>query len=142
MSRIGFFKSLKLRRFIHKHRQPTRNLLSAEGHFCEMPFDIIKEHAVYPDVVIATVNGDLVEEFINRFPEVYVHKGVLEWSDDCTTDVMGTPGIYVKDVFGSLPDTVHLGYQHDVYGQLLFIPMYINVDSDEEGRVITTNLPE
>lgn len=141
MSRIGFFDSLRLRWFIHKHQQPLRNRLSEEGRFCCVDFAIVQECAVFPDVVIATVDVKMVDKFINLFPEIYVHKGVLEWADDSTTDIQGTPGIYIKDVFGALPDSVYLGYCHDTHGQLLFIPMYINVESDEQGRVIITNLP-
>lgn len=131
MSKIGFFKALRLRWFIHKHRQPTRNALSSENAFSTLPFQVFNDCAVFPDVAMAHVNDKLANEFMRKFPEVYVHKGVLEWDEAATSDIYGTPGIYIRDVFDVLPDGVVMGYRDKLEGQLLFIPMYSNLDPDE-----------
>lgn len=130
MPKIGFLKSLQLRWFIHNHRQVLRNLLSAEESFDHLSFQEIEENSVFQNIAVAHVNNELVHNFIHKFPTVYLHKGVLEWSDGLACDVYGTPGIYIKNVFDKIPPGVYDGYLDHVHGQLLFIPMYINVGFD------------
>ena len=143
MQKLGWFDRWRLQGFIAKNAQPLRNHLSKEDSFSLLPFDVISKNAVFPEMVFAHTNERLVNVFIDKWPTLFIVRGVLEWDEPMSCDVHGTPGIYIRNVFpDGLPDNVYYGWSDELYGQVLFIPMYINVSGDEEGRVNSADFAE